>query len=109
MEAEFEGYRLCLCSSRYFTEYSMKSSSRTFHDRVMCSILRGERAQEGMYFRLIFRFPLTIPPARLIMIMLFRLQMSVDEAIHAYTTLTENIFSSKNWTLSGYEDIDKIP
>ena len=41
--------------------------------------------------------------------MLFRLQMSVDEAIHAYTTLTENIFSLKNWTLGGYEDIDKIP
>jgi len=35
--------------------------------------------------------------------------MSIDEAIHAYTTLTENIFSSKNWTLGGYEDIDKIP
>ena len=48
-------------------------------------------------------------PARVIVIMLFRLQMSVDEAIHAYTALTENTFSSKNWTLSGYEDMDKMP
>ena len=42
------------------------------------------------------------------MIMLFRLQMSVDEAIHAYTTLMENIFSPKNWILGGYEEIPRL-
>jgi len=40
-------------------------------------------------------------------IMLFQLQMSVDEAIHAYVTLAEKIFSPKN--LGGYEDVDVSP
>jgi len=51
-----------------------------------------------------FRPSTTIHPTRLIVIMLFRLQMSIDEAIHLYTALTEKIFSPKN--LGGYEDIE---
>ena len=40
---------------------------------------------------------LMIASGRLIVIMLFRLQMSIDEAIDAYTTLTRNVFSEKKW------------
>ncbi len=35
-----------------------------------------------------------IPATSLVVIVLFRLQTTVNEAIHAYTTLTENIFDS---------------
>ena len=34
---------------------------------------------------------------RLIVIMLFRLEMSIDEAIDAYATLARRVFSEKKW------------
>jgi len=49
-------------------------------------------------YKAAFRPSTTIDPARLIVIMLFRI--SIDEPIHA---LSEKIFSPKN--LGGYEDI----
>ncbi len=38
-----------------------------------------------------------ISSGSLIVIMLFRLQMSIDEAIDAYVTLARNVFSERKW------------
>ena len=51
----------------------------------------------GGYVVIIISTPLNRIFGRIIVIMLFRLQMSIDAAIRAYIRLAEHVFSEKKW------------
>ena len=58
--------------------------------------LREEQALEGKSTNLLDNLQ-ALMFVRIIIIMLFRLQMPIDEAIDAYATLAKRVFSKKKW------------
>jgi len=97
MEGESGGYHHCLCSGRSCTEYSKKISLKNFHAHATSLTWPEEQVLEGMCQLLLFFERLIISSISLIVIMLFRLRMSVDEAIDAYARLAKHVFSAQKW------------
>jgi len=61
----------------------------------MCLILPEVQVQEGKLLAHALKFRVHVGLVRIIVIMLFRLRMTVDEAIIAYTRLSVDVFSKK--------------
>ena len=62
----------------------------------MCLILRAVQEQEGMLSPHAKGLRAYVGSVRIIAIMLFRIGMTVDEAITAYTTVSKNVFSIRS-------------
>ena len=67
---------------------------KNFHARAISSNWLGEQVLEGVIVFVSLEH-LIISSISLIVIMLFRLRMSVDEAIHAYAKFAKHVFSEQ--------------
>lgn len=63
----------------------------------MSLILREERVWEGKSTDLLGNLHKLTCVGRIIVIMLFRLQMPIDDAISAYAVLARQVFSERKW------------
>ena len=97
----FEDYHHSSSSKKYFSECNKSKTFQKFHVHVIFLTWLVVPVREGRLSVNIFwshdaslHYELS---ARLIVIMLFRLQMTIDDAIKAYTTFASRVFAEKKW------------